>query len=218
MVILMVACESKTPSYVGHKAKQFNMTAAAQDVHLPTELFDEIMDIYKPLMNDSEATDRDVDTKARLEIPTDFFPFHVYLTERTKGILGGNNVDLAFGKGGGELDLKDYLKSERGTFFLGIKPILSEWEDEELRVFFLSNARSWDSENEKFGAGCNVYLDIGHYFNNAMKDDGFKVNVSKQRHVGLLSGTFFMAVSVRGRLFLSQLTIKDSRYKNLHCK
>jgi hypothetical protein len=216
--LFLLACTERPPVYVGLKAKTLNMSGAALDVQLPSELFDEIMDVYQPPVFDQTANDRENETKARLEIPTDFFSFHVFLTERTKGVLGASNFDLVYGKGGGELDLKDFVRTDKGTFYLGVKPMLpANHKKEILKVYFLSNSQKWESDEESFGAGCNVYLDIGDFFNSAMQKTGFVVNVNKQRHVGLLSGTLFFAISIEGRLYLSQLTIKDSRYRKLQC-
>jgi hypothetical protein len=218
LIFGLLSCKERTPAYVSARTKTLNMSGAAQDVHLPTELFDEIQKVHKPLVSDKEATDQETDTKAKLEIPTEFFDFRVFLAEKTKGVLGGANYELLFGSGGGVLDLKDFVPSDRGTFFLGIKPDLPVLEKEELHIFFLSNSQKWTFNGENFGSGCDVYMDLTSYFTSAMKQDGFVVNVEHGRHVALLAGSYFMAISIKGKLYLSQLTIKDSRYRKLQCR
>lgn len=218
-LLLLVACSSeKQPDYVPAKAQSLNMSGAAEDVKLPSELFDELMEVYRPTLEDQEATDQSSDSRAKLKIPTEFFAFNLFLTEKTKGVLGGDNSELAYGKGGGVLDLKDFIHLQKGTFLLGFKPLLPDIGEEKLKVLFLSNSYRRESEGTVYGAGCNVYLNVSDFFNKSMATTGIVVNVAKERHVGLLGGTLFFAISIKGKLYLSQLTIRDSRYKNLFCR
>lgn len=219
-VLAATGCFSaQEPAFVATDAKVLNMSGSAEDTQLPGELFDNIMDVFEPQIQDKAVVDPVKETKGKLEVPTEFFAFHVYLTERTRGVLGGDSFELMYGKGGGVLDLKDFLKTSRGTFALGIRPLLPEREQaEELKVYFLSNSPRREREGAVYGAGCDTYLDITRFFKNAMSDEGFVVNVAGERHVGLLAGTLFLATSIKGRLYLSQLTVRDSRYKKLHCR
>ncbi|HEX4926153.1 MAG TPA: hypothetical protein VFV50_18815 [Bdellovibrionales bacterium] len=220
LALFTASCtSSKEPAYVAPDAKVLNMSGSAEEIQLPPELFDELMAVFEPQIQDKAVVDPAKETKGKLEVPTEFFAFHVFLREKTRGVLGGDNFELMYGKGGGVLDLKDFLKTSKGTFALGIRPILPEREqDEELKVFFLSNAHRREREGVTYGAGCDLYLDITRFFRTAMADEGLVVNVAGERHVGLVSGTLFFATSIKSRLYLSQLTVRDSRYKKLHCR
>lgn len=216
VVIFLSACEDP-PSYLSGRKLVINMAATTQDVSLPPKLWEELESVYRPLALDlTQKTE--TDSKAKLEIPTDFFAFHVYLVEKTKGVLKKGNVDLQFGKGGGVLNLEDFVNDEkRGTFYLGLQPNITYEKSDVFKVFYLSNAKKVKIDGEEFGSGCGHYLEITDFYGKAMKTDGLLLNTSGARYVSQLVGSYFMAVSVKGKLNLSQLTILDSRHKNQHC-
>ncbi len=156
--------------------------------------------------------------KVQLEKPDiDFAGVRVFLMERTPGILGGKNLELAFGTGGGELDLADYVQLDRGTFSVAFE-ISSPHGEAPLRVFFLSNSRRRKVGYDSYGSGCENFYEISSYFNKAMLDRGLLVSSTDRRHVSALVGTYIFAFNYDTKLNLSQVTIKDSRFKDLHCR
>lgn len=156
--------------------------------------------------------------KVQLEKPdVDFAAVRVFLMERTPGILGGKNLELNFGSGGGELDLADYVQLDRGTFSVAFE-ISSPHGEAPLRVFFLSNSRRRKIGYEEYGSGCENFYEISSYFNKAMLDRGLLVSSTDRRHVSALVGTYILAYNYDTKLNLSQVTIKDSRFKDLHCR
>ncbi len=214
--LLLVACEDK-PEYMPKKPQVIRMAAGNQDVTLPSRLWEELEAVYRPPIFE-KASSEENDSKAKLEIPKDFFSFHIYLKEKSAGILTNRNgYDLSFGAGGGTLDMQEFVQQKRGSFYFGFRPELEVEKDDVFKVFYLSNSRLNNIEGQLHGSGCDKYLDISDYFRNKMTGEGILLSASEGRHVSLMAGTYFFATSLKGKLYLSQLTIKDSRFKKLHC-
>lgn len=150
------------------------------------------------------------------EVPTDFMPIKVFLIEKNKGVLGGENHLLSFGPGGGELDLANFLGERQGTFHIAFE-IGLERGDNPFKVFYLSNARKREIDGITYGAGCNTYHDITGFFEKSMKGEGIRVNTTQERYVSVLAGTYFFALSHEGQLRIAQVTIRDSRFRQYHC-
>jgi hypothetical protein len=215
-LLLLTACED-TPEYLKGKKTKVNMTASTQDVKLPAKLWEELEAIYQPLILDQSRVEEE-GSRAKLEIPKEFFGFSFYLVEKNRGIVKHGDHELVFEKGGGTLDLADFLSDQKGSFYVAMRPQLELDKNDKLRVFYLSNSRRLNIDGEVHGGGCDKYMDVTQFFNERMKKEGVLANTTKQRHVGLLVGTYFFAVSIKGKLYLSQLTVKDSRFKKLHCQ
>ena len=217
LILLSVACEFDANNSEPNKTEKVNYTRAAMDVQLPSVLWEKIEKVYLPMALDYSAVKQE-NSDARLDIPTSFFAFKVILTEKTKGILGRKNFEIDFGEGGGNLDLREFVQTSRGTFWLKVDPFLVDRTKEIFYVYYLSNSKERKISQGQVGNGCHLYMDITDYFEKTMNTGGIMVNTTDGWHVSLLVGSYFMAISIKGKLYLSQLTIKDSRYRDLHCK
>ncbi|MGE3975588.1 MAG: hypothetical protein AB7F59_13765 [Bdellovibrionales bacterium] len=215
LVLILVGCE-ETPEYVKGKKTKIRMAAATQDIVLPAKLWAELEAIYKPLILDQSRVEEE-GSRVKLELPKEFFPFSFYLNEKNKGVLKQGDHELIFEKGGGVVDLANFLTDQKGSFHVAVRPQLELDKNDKVMVFYLSNAKRLNIDGEVHGAGCTKYMDITNYFTERMKKEGILANTTSQRHVALLVGTYFFAASIKGKLYLSQLTIKDSRFKKLHC-
>lgn len=215
--LLLGSCEDK-PEYIPHKAQSVAMPAMNQEVNLPTRLWEEIESVYVPTIYDKSAVENEENSKAKLEIPKEFFSFHVYLKEKTPGILNNSDgYDLTVSGTGGMIDFQQFVKDKRGSFYLGMRPELQIEDSDNFKVFYLSNAKSMHFSGENVGAGCDKYMDISDYFRKKMKKEGIFLTTAEGRHVSLMAGTYFFATSLKGKLYISQLTIRDSRFKKHHC-
>jgi hypothetical protein len=86
------------------------------------------------------------------------------------------------------------------------------------KIYFLSGAKHRKIGEQFLGSGCNSYYDISSYFSKSMAGEGFLVNTSQERHISALVGTYFFVIHKGSHLLLTQLTIKDSHFKNLQCE
>jgi hypothetical protein len=131
------------------------------------------------------------------------------------------------GRGGMVIDLKSVVGAKRANFRVEI--LLSatgrkrEWIDGQdvniaIKAFYVSNARERTLAGESYGAGCGSYMDVSTYFNRQMSRGGFRVNTTEQRYLTALAGTYVFATVYRGDLYLSSVTLTDSRFSQHLCR
>lgn len=216
LIILALGCGKKDDTEHGGRFERVDLSRASVSAKLPGQLWEEIESLYRPLALDT-STSKEEGVTVRSRIPIVMFPFRILLVEKTRGVLGGRNYEFNFERGGGALDFRDYIKTGKGTFFIQMEHDI-ELKDATMSVFYLSNSEKKLVGNEDFGMGCNKYAEISSYWEKQMGRGGIPVNVTQQRHIALLGGTYYFAVSHEGRLHVSQLTLRDSRYKHWRCR
>lgn len=143
-----------------------------------------------------------------------FANIKVKLIEKTAGVLTDPEIEFHFPKGGGNIDLSQYVKSQPvGTF-----SVFFEFEEppagEKGKVFFIPQAKKRKIEGEVWGSGCNKYLDLKKYVLGEVQKKGIEVNTTDQRHLAVIGGTFFFA----NDLSVSQITFRDSTQASLFCE
>ncbi len=170
-----------------------------------------------------EMADPGADVKVPVQIWNQFAPvggketlgfatIKVRLVEKTEGILVEPEIELKFPRGGGEIDLAQFVKEQSGTFRVFFDLEESDHHD-QMRAYFISRARKRKLDGEVWGAGCNKYMDIQKYiFGEGMKK-GIEVNTNRNRHDTVLGGTFFFSSGNQ----ITQVTFKDSRQPHLFC-
>lgn len=200
-----------------------DLTRSTTDVMLPAELWDKMEAVYHPTYTEgfgkkNEGTENHKSVTAKIEVPTQYMSLKVFLKEEDKGVLGGKNLALEFGLGGGELDFSRFLKKPRKSFSLSI--VLDEQigVKDTLKVYFLSNGKKQKISGLEWGAGCNKYLDITGYYWKRLSRKGISTNTSSLRYLHLLSGSYFFVLNKNNALYLAQLKITDSRYKEVYCR
>jgi hypothetical protein len=208
-ILLAFGCTKKVERKGYHSRTMATVTAG---VELPVSLWSKLEEVPGP--------PKDAAAKEEMT-PTDFIGLKVYLTEKNPGILGGENHELIYGDGGGELDLADFAQPKSGSFYFAVEPVLEIKNDDKSappKVFYLSNAVKRKLNLEYVGAGCNTYHDVTSLMLEAAKSNGILVNTTAGRHVSTLAGTYFFAIPQAGHLYLAHLTVKDSRFRSLHCR
>ncbi|MBT4762278.1 MAG: hypothetical protein HOO06_11310 [Bdellovibrionaceae bacterium] len=151
-----------------------------------------------------------------------YVDFDVVLTADQHKALK-SNYKFSFTRGGGVIDLADYVSEKRGRFNLKIQFdtkefISTEEEIGNLKVYFLSMAKKRSILGENIGAGCFKYMDLTKYYHNVISRDGVILNSAYQRYVSIVGGTFFFFYSELDSLYLGSLTFIDSRYPYMFCK
>ncbi len=166
------------------------------------------------------------------EVSKEYVPLTVTLVEKpdNKGILQSHDHQLFFGPGGGVIDLADFVENRRGSYYLKVtfgrgKPDevkedakALDLSKESVKVFYLSNSRRRRWNGKIIGSGCTKYFDITNFFEKSMKGSGFLLNTTDHLDVTSLSGSFFFAAQVNKTLYISELSIKDSRFHPLQCR
>jgi hypothetical protein len=171
------------------------------------------------------------------EVTKEYVPLTVKLVEKTDnhGILQSHDHLLLFGPGGGVIDLADFVESRRGSYFLQIEfgkgkvesastdadeagAANRDYSKEPVKVFYLSNAKRRRLNGNVVGSGCNKYYDVSSFLSGAMKAKGLLLNTTEHLDVTALSGSFFFVSQINKTLYISQLSIKDSRFSQLQCR
>jgi len=140
----------------------------------------------------------------------------VWLIEKTVGVLGGVNHHILFERGGGELDLADFVKG-RGNFYF--KAVLSDAElMSQASVYYFSDADQVKMGEETFGSGCQAVLDMTSHFRSFLKGNGILTSTADSRYSYLLSGQYLFWVKIEKNIYFSALKVVDSKSRIRTCK
>ena len=142
----------------------------------------------------------------------------VFLTEKNERVLKAPATVIELPRGGGSIDLAEYTTGDAGTFFVGFELPEEFKEGKNFKALYVSQGRKRKIENRVFGAGCNQFFDITKKFTEMMANEGIKANTTRQRHVTLLAGHYIFSIIKETRIFITQVTITDSKNKNLLCE
>lgn len=230
-----LGCNKEAEENKSHEREQsgyeeVNLTRATTDVMLPAELWDRMESIYHTThttgfgsagdKNEEDAPEpgKKEGISQKIEIPTQYMALKAFLTEKDVDALGGKNFELTFGLGGGELDLKDFVKKGKKQFAFAVKMDEPISPKDTLRVYFLSNSKNTKLGNTEWGAGCHKYMDVTTYFNKTLSHKGVLVSAADLRYLRVLAGSFFFVLNKNNSLYLAQLKVTDSRYKNIFCR
>lgn len=213
LIVPALLCSCKKEEHQEHEHFESKMIVdAPQEIRLPAVLWDvleekRIVKSAKIFPNPDQSGKMDENILVGLTVK---------MREKTKGILGGKNFELKSAKMGMTIDLANYLKKDKGTFFLSFEPSMPT--DSSVQVIFLSNSVQRRDGDQVLGSGCDKYLDITKSYSSKFIDKGLEVNVTDGRHVSLLAGSFFIRVShENGIRAFTALTITDSRFPKLQC-
>ena len=145
-----------------------------------------------------------------------FLPLSVEFNEKTQGVLKNNPIRFQFQKGGGAVDLKDVTVGQ-GTFYMSFPSEQFVNQPELAHLYYVSQAPQKNIAGEKFGLGCQRWLDLKSKFKNLQSKDFLKLNTTDLRHLYVLAGHYIFVFRQNSQIFLTQLTVVDSRHKDRLC-
>lgn len=188
----------KELNYLDHSYVKIDQSSSIQDVIIPKK-------IQKEILGSATAQKKQ------------FFPIKAYLIEKVSSVLGDRNLEFGFSKGGGELNLSDWVDGKkRGEYTLAVH-LDVEVEVQDLKVYYFSRALKRKSQGEEIGVGCETLSEITSYFKSAMKGDGFLVSTVDRKDISVLAGDYYFIFSHEGTQYLSHLTVRDSQYPQFQC-
>ena len=215
---LALGCGDPKKKQNGEEAQRKYTGREYEKLRIPSSLWDHMQAVYVAKTAKTAVQSENGEVGAS-EIATSFYPIVVNLREKTRGVLGGVQHQIEFPEGGGILDLAEVVESgKKGTWYLAIEPLGLGESEAELRVFYLGAGREREIDGEKFGSGCQHFMEITSYYRQEMADRGFRVNTTQNRDVTVLAGSYFFVAVKDGVLMVSQLTLTDSRYPDLICQ
>jgi hypothetical protein len=169
--------------------------------------------VPKNLMNEIE-TDFTKETKVITPVYV-FVPAELQFSEETKGAIKSPRMIFKFPKGGGRLDLKDVVTGQ-GSFYMNFfKPVDSNVEF--VHLYYLSNSPQKKIDGETFGLGCGRWIDLKKSIGKLVDPHYLKLNVSDLRYLHVVTGTYLLVYRQTTQIFISQITLTDSRYENELC-
>ena len=156
----------------------------------------------------------------KIDVSLKHMSLNVLLKEFHPGVLGGNNLNLEFASGGGNLDLKPFVVPKGGSFYFKIVlqyDVVPE-EGDYLHVMYLGKGKKRKIGKKIFGSGCEKYFDITDYFKKTINQRGMLVSTEKKTHITVLAGTYIILLRKGDVHYITQLTVTDSRYRILQCE
>lgn len=201
--LALVSC-TKPVNYHTEHAQQVKIEDLPADFKIPANIWDLV-----------EKTGDEKTTAEASNAGIFYSSAKLFLTEKNPNILQSPAYEIELPRGGGTIDLASYLSSEQGSFYVGFDLPEEFQTGTNFKAIYVSGARKRKLDERVFGAGCNRYFEITPMFLQMMKTEGIKVNTTRQRHVTVLAGHYIFSVMKDNRIYITQVTITDSRYKNL---
>jgi hypothetical protein len=146
-----------------------------------------------------------------------FAPVKLQMKERNPGILTQEEVIIQFPRGGGEVDLSQFVTEKRGSFFVNFT-FEKGGAPESSYVFFVSRNRKRKVDGMILGSGCKSFYDVKTYLGKTDKQGGILVNTTRLRHLSVLGGSFVFANVTGKEVRLAQVSFKDSKNPKYFCE
>ncbi|MBC7741793.1 MAG: hypothetical protein H7061_06335 [Bdellovibrionaceae bacterium] len=145
-----------------------------------------------------------------------FVPLQIELHDKSPGVLSAESLKFDYPKGGGQLDLKKFVVGN-GSFYFNLTVDQFSKLPDLVHLYYVSHAPIKKIEDEHYGLGCGKWVDIKSQFKNLQKEDFLKLNTNQLRYLYVVAGTYVFVFRDGHQIYLSQLTITDSRYTNELC-
>ena len=215
-LVLLTSCREKADESVTYESGVVAETS--KNFLFPAGLKEEIEEAYVAFMK-TQGPPFDIKTKEELlvQLPREYLDLEVKLTPVASGILTAP-TQFILPRGGGAIDLKDYVKGTKGSFFVSFKWAKTTTPDQPLssiKIFYLSQAKKRKIDDENFGAGCDRYMDVTSFIQSL--SPGLKVNATSQRYVSVLAGIYYFVGFEKEKIYLGALKIMDSRHPQIQC-
>ncbi len=223
--LFLVGCKSE-PAWKSRVYVERSLSSNIGEVMIPAELWERVIDPERPLIAPMNLSQVPTPNRgggdsaiARTSVETDLKPVSVYLLEESEGVLGGRNQKVVFGPGGGDIDLRDFVREKKGSFRVVFSFADDAGPEVPRRVWYVSNAQRRKVGPDLVGAGCDTYMDISSVVASSLKTDGLLMAVGGDRHVSALAGTFIFSVKRGSRIEVARLTFTDSsKKKDVLCR
>lgn len=199
-LLLISGCVKKSEHA---ETEVFEIRTIAKEVQIPKILMDELV------------TEVSGDSKTITPVYM-FMPLQVQFKEKSEGALSKPAMKYSFPKGGGYLDLKDIVTGS-GSFYLSFPSEQFDENLEFLHLYYISNSPVKKIEDEEFGLGCGKMVDLKKSFKKLQNPEFLKLNTTAQRYLYVASGQYIFVFRRQSQVYMAQLTLADSRYKNELC-
>lgn len=215
--IPLLACHKISNSFEGKYLKPIRNEHTDKDIRVPQSVIKKIEDLYLGHLHKKNPHEGRTNTQLLLEVTREYFRIAIKLYSSQQEVLK-NNVQVEFARGGGVIDLADFVTEKRGRFNVQVDLGLKEDQSlEDFRAYFISGSRKRKVGDETMGAGCGQALEVTNFFKEKILTGRQVVYNADGRYASLLMGTFVVALMDDGVLKLSTISFTDSRFSHLAC-
>ncbi len=145
-----------------------------------------------------------------------YLPLQVEFRQKGQKVLKDSPLKFVFEKGGGQIDLKDVIIG-LGTFYLSFPSEQFSKDLELMHLYYISQAPVKKIDDESFGLGCGKWIDLKSRFVKMQNPEFLKLNTTSKRHLFVLAGHYVFVFKQANEIYLTQLTLSDSRYSQELC-
>ena len=146
-----------------------------------------------------------------------FLPISVAFLQKQDQVLKQPHIQYNLPKGGGEIDMRDVVSGDGSFYMYFPEEQFKNAEMDLLHLFFVSNSPQTKINNESFGLGCGKWNDLKNNFSKLKKSDYLKLNTNDLRYLKVIAGTYVFVFKQARNLFLTQVTITNSRHTDSLC-
>lgn len=213
----LLSCNRPSPLKGEPELAPGRMSSTDKNVLIPKKLIQDLekdyLKTYKLNFPDSELKDGEVLAR----IPRRTLKLKVALASASPEVLVSSS-SFEVGRGGGVLDLAEWVSGIRGDFHLGIRVAADEGvEAKNLKVYFVSHAPRIEIDGKNWGLGCGKYAEITSFYDKVMRKEGIRLNSTNTRYLYAVSGTYLFAFTEGENLHVSTVSVTDSRYGDKLC-
>lgn len=189
------------------------------EAHIPVKLWNFIEGIENP---DPSAQGKHDDHSApaagddRDGVGALLMPVSVILTEKNPGVLVAPVIRVRFPRGGGTLDLAQWVTERQGSFYMRFD--LPEAGEDLVSSWFVSRARARKFGDEVWGAGCKKFFQLPADLSSVSDGPGLKANTTQDRHLAVFGGIYVFNLDRGRQKFVTQVSVLDSRKPHLFCR
>lgn len=201
MVLFFSCTEKHEKSH--DKISTLHLKELAEDIRIPKELLKIVEDEVKS------------ENKTASLMYT-FLPLTVEFNNKSPDVIKSNPLQIVLPKGGGSIDLKSIVVGS-GSFYISFPEEQFVGQPELTHLYFISQASSQKIDEETYGLGCNKWIDLKSSFKKLQKNTFLKANTTDLRYLYVLAGSYIFIFRQNNQIFLTQLTLTDSRYSDKLC-
>jgi hypothetical protein len=216
--MMLSACKDDSAQKVDYVPGGIERTS--KEFLIPRDLRETIEKEYVRFIHKENIKNILPDEELTARIPREFLDVDIYLRQAATGTLV-DHTHFTLPRGGGEIDLKNYVRGKKGSFYLTYKVRHSHTPDapiKDLHVYFSSETKIRNIDGEDYGVGCQKYLDVTQKMAAANSGAGLQLNATDHRYLPVVGGVFyFVDFDPERKIFLGAIRLIDSRYPEDSC-
>lgn len=218
LVLIQVSCskESKEERTVDYK--EGHIFAYEKGAPIPDDLVNMIEREYIKIHRVEKPEITSSDAEIAVSIPRRLLELDVFLEEQNEGTLV-QDTRFSLPAGGGTINLAEYVNKGKGVFNFRVVPKVETYDAqlEDLKVYFVSNAKKLAIQGKNYGAGCGKFFDVTTFFQQQLSKDGYELAAAGGRYLGQTIGSFYFVLVKISGIYVGATSLIDTRYPKIHC-